>query len=128
MENLKRLLEEKENLLDKIFEIDKKIENLSDGFIYHVCHRSYGSSRWYEYANPYPIKEIAYQCCGGEDGIIDLYTNNPSKSELHEIIQDYGAMTILDLDELPEPKFRKFISRSEGFTNTILKPYTDSEE
>tara|TARA_Y100001947_G_C10318557_1_gene295040 strand:+ start:445 stop:825 length:381 start_codon:yes stop_codon:yes gene_type:complete len=123
--NIKLLLEVKESLQYKLSEIERQINNASDGFIYHVLLRSYGSLTWYEYTNPYPIQELVDGCRGGDEGLVNVYTNNPA--DLYDVIQCWGAMTVYTLDKLPEE--RREISRSEGFTNMIIQPYlNDSDE
>lgn len=47
-----------------------------DGFLYECYVRSYGRNWREKHANPVTVQELCYRY-GGDDGIVDIYTNNP---------------------------------------------------
>lgn len=55
-----------------------------DGFIYECRVRSYGRNWTERHSNPYTIQELLNRY-GGDDGIVDIYTNNP-----HLSVNNYG--------------------------------------
>lgn len=120
MSDYKSYLAELEIAEAKVSEIRSNINNIEDGFTYHIQICSYGSYSWKTSKNPYYIQELCNEYGDGYDGLIYVYTNNTSLDVDH-----YGCLTILTLDELPEDK--KDVSKSQAFSNTInralgLKP------
>ena len=67
------------------------IHNHSDGFLYICNVRSYGRN-WKEWDiyNTYTLQELCYQY-GGDDGIVDVYSNNPDLSG----IDNYGVLKFI---------------------------------
>jgi len=66
--------------------IDNKIYSYTDGYFYICNVRSYGRN-WEEHDihNPHTLQELCYRY-NGDDGIVDVYTNNPDLS-----IENYGC-------------------------------------
>lgn len=60
------------------------IHDYHDGFIYECHVRSYGRNWTEKHNNPHTVQELCYQY-GGDDGIVDIYTNNSSLS-----VENYG--------------------------------------
>lgn len=112
MKTLEQLKAELETARQQVYAIEKQIRSLADGFIYHICIKSYGSKSWSTATNPFTIQELAYQYGDGYDGLVEVYTNNPDLK-----IDDEGCLSIYTLDKLPENK--RDVSKSEAFTNTI---------
>lgn len=114
METLEQLKAELEIAKEKVWIIEKKILSISDKFIYHLCILSYGSKSWITATNPFLIQKYAYEYGSGEDGLLKVYTNNPDLD-----IDHGGCLDVFTLEELPED--RRDISKSEAFTNTMMK-------
>ena len=73
-----------EELVDLKNEIENKIHSYEDGFFYICNVRSYGKNWKQRMKNPHTLQELCYKYYG-EDGIVDVYTNNPDLS-----IDNYG--------------------------------------
>ena len=65
-------------------EIENRIYSFEDGFFYICNVRSYGRNWKQSMKNPYSLQELCYQYYG-DNGIVDVYTNNPDLS-----IDNYG--------------------------------------
>lgn len=114
MKTLEQLKAELETAKEQVYMIENQIRNIADGFIYHICVLSYGSATWDTCTNPFIIQELCYEYGDGYNGLVEVYTNNPDL-----VINHYGCLSVYTLDELPEN--RRDISKSEAFTNTIIK-------
>jgi hypothetical protein len=70
------------------------ILNHNDGFLYICKVRSYGRN-WNEFVgNLHSLQELCYRYYG-EDGIVDVYSNNPDIST----IDNYGALMYIESQE-----------------------------
>ena len=65
-------------------EIENRIYSFEDGFFYICSVYSYGRNWKENIKNPYSLQELCYQYYG-DNGIVDVYTNNPDLS-----IDNYG--------------------------------------
>jgi hypothetical protein len=74
--------------IEELQEVQDQATNLiyayNDGFIYECRVRSYGRSWTEQHSNPYTVQGLLNQY-GGDDGIADIYTNNPDLS-----VHNYG--------------------------------------
>jgi len=75
-----------QKLVEMRNELDERIQNYRDGYFYICEVRSYGRSWKDKYTfNTHTLQELCYQY-NGDDGIVDVYSNNPN---LHKIT-NYG--------------------------------------
>lgn len=77
------------DLKNRIYDM---IYNYKDGYLYICKVRSYGRN-WEEKGiyNTYTLQELCYQY-SGEDGIVDVYSNNPFLSK----IDNYGELMYIE--------------------------------
>ena len=69
-------------------EIDSRIQNYKDGYFYLCNVRSYGRNWTESYIhNTYTLQELCYRY-DGDDGIVDVYSNNPNLGEIY----NYGLV------------------------------------
>jgi hypothetical protein len=81
-------------------EIENRIYSFEDGFFYICNVRSYGRNWKERMKNPYTLQVLCYKY-NGDDGIVDVYTNNPDLS-----IDNYGdVMYVPTEDGASRPKF-----------------------
>jgi hypothetical protein len=75
-------------------EITSKIYSFEDGYFYICNVRSYGRN-WKDKSikNPHTLQELCYQYFG-EDGIVDVYTNNPDLN-----IENYGEVRFIPTEK-----------------------------
>jgi hypothetical protein len=66
--------------IEELREVQAQAGNLiyayKDGFAYECRVRSYGRNWTEHHSNPYTVQELLNHY-GGDDGIVDIYTNNP---------------------------------------------------
>jgi hypothetical protein len=76
-------------------EINQLIQDYKDGYFYICEVRSYGRN-WKErdVHNTYTLQELCYQYYG-DDGIVDVYSNNPDLSRL----DNYGDVCFIPTEE-----------------------------
>ena len=66
-----------EKLVEMRNELDARIQNYKDGYFYICNVRSYGRNWNEKYIyNTHTLQELCYTY-SGEDGIVDVYSNNP---------------------------------------------------
>ena len=72
-------------------EVNFRINSFEDGYFYICNVRSYGRN-WKDKSikNPHTLQELCYQYFG-EDGIVDVYSNNPDLSG----IDNYGCLKFI---------------------------------
>ena len=79
-------------------EIDNKIYNYTDGYLYICSVRQFGSV-WEEKPNSlYALKEL----CGsynGDNGIVDVYTNNPNLEFPEMEFYNYGDVCYIKSED-----------------------------
>lgn len=69
-------------------EIDSRIQNYKDGYFYLCNVRSYGRNWTESYIhNTYTLQGLCYRY-DGDDGIVDVYSNNPNLGEIY----NYGLV------------------------------------
>lgn len=108
------LIEEYRQAQAKVSELYKKLSETSDGFLYITKTRCYGSISWCDYANEYLVQELCDEYYG-DNGIVDVYTNNPNHS-----IHTYGDVEVMSLEQLQELS-KESISMSEAVCNWIAR-------
>lgn len=113
MKTIEQLKAELETAKQQVWNIKNQIEDIADGYIYHICILSYGSSNWSTCANPFTIQELCDQYHDGYDGLVKVYTNNPNLE-----VEEQGCLRLYTLEELPEN--RKNVSKTEGLLNRLL--------
>ena len=74
-------------------EIENRIYSFEDGFFYICNVRSYGRNWKERKGNPYSLQELCYQYYG-DNGIVDVYTNNPDLS-----IDNYGDVMYVPTED-----------------------------
>lgn len=121
MKTIEQLKAELETARQQVLEIEKQIIEMADGFIYHICVLSYGSSNWSTCANPFTIQELCYQYGDGYDGLVKVYTNNPNLE-----VEDQGCLEVLSLEELPDNK--RDVSMTEAITHFITEGILEEEK
>lgn len=71
-----------EELVELKNQIDNYLYSYEDGYFYICKVRSYGRN-WDEHiSNYHSLQQLCYEY-NGDDGIVDVYSNNPDLSELH---------------------------------------------
>jgi hypothetical protein len=113
---MQELIKEYRDAQDHANTLLKKLKNTSDGFIYLACVRCYGSIQWITYNNEFLTQELCDDY-NGDDGIVDIYTNNPNTT-----INSYGDVEIKSLEELQNIS-QDDTSMSRAITNWIAKSY-----
>jgi hypothetical protein len=113
---MQELIKEYRDAQNLVNQIRHKLNNASDGFIYLACLRSYGSIQWITFNNEFLTQELCDEY-DGDDGIVDIYTNNPNTT-----INSYGDVEIKSLEELQNIS-QDNTSMSRAITNWIAKSY-----
>ena len=113
---MEELIQEYEDAQSLVNEIRHRISKTSDGFIYLACVRCYGSIQWNTFINQFLAQELCDEY-NGDDGIVDIYTNNPNNT-----INSYGDVEVKSIEELQNLS-QDNISMSRAITNWIAKPY-----
>lgn len=111
---MEELIQEYNNAQNLVHKIRKEIGNTSDGFIYLACVRSYGSVQWITFINQFLAQELCDEY-NGDDGIVDIYTNNPNNT-----IDGYGDVEVISIEELQNIS-KDNISMSRAVTHWITK-------
>lgn len=110
------LIEQYQEALSKANIIRSILESTSDGFKYLTCTRYYGSITWQSHENDFCANEEVSEYCG-DNGIVDLYTNNPNHG-----IQNYsGGDTKIISEEDMKNMSKEDISMSKAICNWIIK-------
>lgn len=98
-----------EELVELRDTISGVISDYKDGYFYICNVRSYGRNwvdRWIH--NPYTLQELCYQY-DGEDGIVDVFSNNPDLSKIH----NYGnIMYVPTIEDYEKSKNYDFLVRT----------------
>lgn len=95
--------------IEELIEVRTKSSNLisshKDGYFYICECRSYGRN-WKDnfIANIYNLQDLCHQYYG-DDGIVDVYSNNPHLSKL----DNYGSVMFIPTEE-DYTKWKKYIS------------------
>jgi hypothetical protein len=80
---------------EELLEVESKassiIRDFKDGYFYICDVRSYGRNwKVWDIYNTHTLQELCYQY-GGDDGIVDVYSNNPDLSG----IDNYGVLKFI---------------------------------
>jgi hypothetical protein len=101
-----------EKLVEMRNELDVRIQNYKDGYFYICEVRSYGRNWKENYIyNTYTLQELCHQY-NGDDGIVDVYSNNPNLSK----INSYGDVMFVPTVEDYE-KWVEYTSLSNSIPN-----------
>jgi len=92
----------------------EELRNESDGFEYITHTRSYGTLTVDKHVNSYTVKELCDKYYG-DNGFVDVYTNNPDSGICTE-----GRMVVVPQEELDQYIVDE-ISQSEALSNWIMK-------
>lgn len=84
-----------EELVDLRDEVSNLINKFKDGYFYICKVRSYGRN-WNEYGiyNTHTLQELCYNY-DGQEGIVDVYSNNPDLGELN----NYGDVMFVPTEQ-----------------------------
>lgn len=141
---MKYKLELEKLSLDELSElkndIQRMINDYSDGFIYECIVSSYGSNHTRNIGNVNSLQELCDQY-DGEDGIVTIYTNN-EKLNIHNYGQTYYFKNIINAKKWREYNYLKINlnrwieewERWDGIDNhsfnerPYFKPNTSKEE
>jgi hypothetical protein len=108
------LIKEHQQAQAKVNDLYRKLSETSDGFLYITKTRCYGSIHWNDYPNEYLVQELCDEYYG-DNGIIDVYTNNPNHS-----IQTYGDVEVMSLEQLQELT-KESVSMTQALCNWVAK-------
>lgn len=109
-------------------EIQSRIHNYSDGYLYICSVRSYGRE-WEEYPkNSYELQELCDNY-NGDDGIVDVYTNNPNLKFPEMEYSNWGGDTKYIKSESDYREWVKFRRMENTITSTTqeLKMWDERE-
>jgi len=88
-----------QTLVEMRDEINVRIQNYKDGYFYICNVRSYGRNWKENYIyNSYSLQELCNEYCG-DDGIVDVYSNNPDLSKLDNYGDVMFVPTVKDYDK-----------------------------
>lgn len=113
---MEQLLQEISLLENKLSSLRSKLRDFSDGYIYLTNLRCYGSRSWNTYTNTYLVQELCDQY-NGDNGIVDVYTNNPSPSIIDNYSGDVHVMTTKELKHMSQGN----VSMSQAIVNRITE-------
>lgn len=111
---LEQLIKEYEEAQAKMYRAYGKLNDYEDGFIYLTCLRCYGSVRWEQHTNEFVVQQLCNEY-SGDNGIVDVYTNNPNHS-----IDSYGDVEVMSVDQLKELS-KESTSMTRAICNWISK-------
>lgn len=110
-------------------EIDSRIQNYKDGYFYLCNVRSYGRNWTESYIhNTYTLQELCYRY-DGDDGIVDVYSNNPNLGEIYNYglvmyvptVEDYEASKNYDFLVRTIPEAEERLAEWENRENVPFK-------
>ncbi len=110
-------------------EIDCRIQNYKDGYFYLCNVRSYGRNWTESYIhNTYTLQELCYRY-DGDDGIVDVYSNNPNLGEIYNYglvmyvptVEDYEASKNYDFLVRTIPEAEERLAEWENRENVPFK-------
>jgi hypothetical protein len=99
MENSEKMIDLSKYSIEELVELKNKIANTiydyKDGYFYICNVRSYGRN-WREnwIFNTHTLQDLCHQY-GGDDGIVDVYSNNPDLSK----IDNYGNVMFVPTEK-----------------------------
>ena len=109
-------------------EIDSRIQNYKDGYFYLCNVRSYGRNWKENVHNTYTLQELCYRY-DGDDGIVDVYSNNPNLGEIYNYglvmyvptVEDYEASKNYDFLVRTIPEAEERLAEWENRENVPFK-------
>lgn len=109
-------------------EIDCRIHNYKDGYFYLCNVRSYGRNWKENVHNTYTLQELCYRY-DGDDGIVDVYSNNPNLGEIYNYglvmyvptVEDYEASKNYDFLVRTIPEAEERLAEWENRENVPFK-------
>jgi hypothetical protein len=110
---MEQIIQEIQSLEERISNLHSQLREHRDGFFYLTCLRCYGSVTYETYNNTFFVQKL---CDGynGDNGIVDVYTNNPS----HSICNWSGDVIVMTLEEIQNIS-QDSINMSHAITNWI---------
>lgn len=115
MKTLEQLTAELETAREQVFVIEQQIRKIEDGFIYVTKTRCWGSITWRSHTNAFCANEEVKEYYG-DNGIVDLYTNNPNHN-----IDNYSGDTHVMSEEEILNMAKENISMSRAICNWIAR-------
>ena len=91
---IEELLDKKAELTNSLYDINKKISQYEDGYIYIVVTRCFGSVYFDSFKNKYAVEDYI-EDYNGDNGITDVYTDY----DAHIQHNDSGFYTLKDFAE-----------------------------
>ncbi len=109
-------------------EIDSRIQNYKDGYFYLCSVRSYGRNWKENVHNTYTLQGLCYRY-DGDDGIVDVYSNNPNLGEIYNYglvmyvptVEDYEASNKYDFLVRTIPEAEERLAEWENRENIPFK-------
>ena len=114
--------------IDELLEVQSKasniVHNFKDGYFYICDVRSYGRNwKAWDIYNTHTLQDLCYQY-DGDEGIVDVYSNNPDLSGIH----NYGdLMFIPSEDDLTKWKGYTYLKNSIPKHEETLKVWEERE-
>lgn len=114
--------------MEELLEVQDKVSNIihdfKDGYFYICEVRSYGRNlKVWDIYNIHTLQELCYQY-NGDEGIVDVYSNNPDLSNIH----NYGdLMFIPSEDDLKKWKDYTYLKNSIPRHEETLKQWEERE-
>jgi hypothetical protein len=107
-------------LIDLKYEINRKINSYSDGYLYICSIRQFGSVSETKVRSIYSLRELCDEF-NGENGIVDVYTNNPNLKYPEMEFYNYGDIMLIEseYDYREWVKYTKEKNFIEKVTNEI---------
>jgi hypothetical protein len=114
--------------IDELLEVQAKASNIihdfKDGYFYICEVRSYGRNwKAWDIYNTHTLQELCYQY-NGDDGIVDVYSNNPDLSKL----DNYGdVMFVPSVEDQQKWKDYEYLKNSIPQHEETLKQWEERE-
>ena len=97
---LKALIAKKNDLEKQLNAVRKQIRETTDGFMYVTALHRYGSVRWEIHNNPCAVYDLCNEYTG-DNGILDIYTNNSDElKEFEENNWSGGKNKLMSIKEM----------------------------
>ena len=112
-----------DELVELKSQINNRIYSYDDGYFYICNVRSYGRN-WQEHTfNSHTLQELCYMY-NGDDGIVDVYSNNPNLGEL----QNYGdTMFVPTKEDYTKWKEYEYLKKQIPEIEQELKDWDDRD-
>jgi hypothetical protein len=108
------LIKEYQLAQERVWKLRAELAKASDGFMYITSLRSYGSVRYEDHSNTFTVQEFCDEY-NGDDGIVDVYTNNPDHG-----ISTYGDVYVKTAEELDQMG-KDNVSMSQAIANWMAR-------